>query len=101
MKKLILIPAAIVFIPQALWAGFFLLASAIVTPVGDGATVFRAAYAIIGGIGLIIQCIAAGGWLFEEAPKYELRMERLRREREEEMRRLDAEIGIPRIPVRK
>lgn len=101
MRRSIKYPAIILIMPQVLCGVFYGLMKAIGVP-----WEWRApTYTIIAGIALIICCAATLAGLFDGADGW-LEMDRrdaeaLRQKHEEELRRLDDQIGIPRIPVRR
>lgn len=96
MKKLIGLPLIILAAPQvAMLAAYFLVRAVI----GDSEAL-RVAYADGASASVVIGLLGALSGLFGEwIPDYERRQARLEEERQEEARRLDAEIGIPRIPM--
>lgn len=110
MKRLFAVPLALILTPQAAWYGFYRAMLLILDPVpaGIGVDMLKVLYVLMATGLLVGFSISAWVWLFDgwagqkSAIKFHKEMqEYLRKKREAEVAALDAEIGIPRIPVRK
>lgn len=103
MRKLICIPLVAIFAPQVLLCGFYLVMRVILNldPDGEGIGGLKGLYVFLATCALIGGVIGSFLFLADNLPDYEREQTRLREKRERELEALDAEIGIPRIPVRK
>lgn len=110
MKRLFAVPLALIFTPQAVWYGFYraMLLILDLEPKGVGADMLKVLYVLISAGLLAGFSASAWAWVFEgwesdssALKKYQERQRVLLAKRDAELAALDAEIGIPRIPVRK